>query len=70
MPMLNRTYEARGWAARQPDPALAVKLDAWTMWAGVFADPLSWPDLMQPKKGPASRPAGPFACGSAIRSPL
>ncbi|MXO74281.1 TetR family transcriptional regulator [Altererythrobacter aerius] len=39
MPALNAAYEARGWAARQPDPALAVKLYAWTLCAGVFTDP-------------------------------
>jgi AcrR family transcriptional regulator len=39
MPALNAAYEARGWAARQPDPALAVKLYAWTLCAGVFSDP-------------------------------
>jgi AcrR family transcriptional regulator len=39
MPALNAAYEARGWAARQPEPALAVKLYAWTLCAGVFADP-------------------------------
>jgi AcrR family transcriptional regulator len=36
MPALNAAYEARGWAARQPEPGLAVKLYAWTLWAGVF----------------------------------
>jgi len=39
MPALNAAYEARGWAGRQPDPALAVKLYAWTLCAGVFTDP-------------------------------
>lgn len=39
MPMLNSAYEAREWAARQEDPALAVKLYAWTFAAGVFRDP-------------------------------
>ena len=39
MPALNAAYEARGWAARQPDQALAVKLYAWTLCAGVFTDP-------------------------------
>lgn len=39
MPALNGAYEARAWAARQPDPATAVKLYAWTFSAGVFADP-------------------------------
>jgi AcrR family transcriptional regulator len=39
MPALNAAYEARGWAARQPDPALAVKLYAWMLCAGVFTDP-------------------------------
>lgn len=39
MPALNAAYEARGWAARQPDPALAVKLYAWTLCAGVLTDP-------------------------------
>ncbi|WP_188643860.1 TetR/AcrR family transcriptional regulator [Tsuneonella deserti] len=39
MPALNAAYEARGWAARQPDPEIAVKLYAWTLCAGVFSDP-------------------------------
>jgi AcrR family transcriptional regulator len=39
MPALNAAYEARGWAARQPSPELAVKLYAWTLCAGVFTDP-------------------------------
>jgi AcrR family transcriptional regulator len=39
MPALNAASEARGWAARQPEPGLAVKLYAWTLCAGVFADP-------------------------------
>jgi hypothetical protein len=39
MPALNAAYEARVWAARQPDPALAVKLYAWTLCAGVLTDP-------------------------------
>lgn len=39
MPALNAAYEARGWAGRQPNPALAVKLYAWTLCAGVFSDP-------------------------------
>lgn len=39
MPALNAAYEARGWAGRQLDPALAVKLYAWTLCAGVFTDP-------------------------------
>jgi len=42
MPALNGAYEARAWAARQPDPATAVRLYAWTLCAGVFTDP---PDL-------------------------
>ncbi|ANY20994.1 Transposon Tn10 TetC protein [Tsuneonella dongtanensis] len=42
MPALNGAYEARGWAARQPDAASAVRLYAWTLAAGVFADP---PDI-------------------------
>jgi hypothetical protein len=39
MPALNGAYEARAWAARQPDPRAAVRLYAWTFAAGVFADP-------------------------------
>jgi hypothetical protein len=39
MPALNGAYEARAWAARQPDRATAVKLYGWTLAAGVFADP-------------------------------
>lgn len=39
MPALNGAYEARAWAARQPDPACALRLYAWTFAAGVFADP-------------------------------
>ncbi len=39
MPALNGAYEARAWAARQPDPASAVRLYAWTLCAGVFTDP-------------------------------
>lgn len=39
MPALNGAYEARAWAARQPDAATAVKLYAWTLAAGVFSDP-------------------------------
>ena len=39
MPALNGAYEARGWAARQPDADSAVRLYAWTLCAGVFADP-------------------------------
>lgn len=39
MPALNAAYEARGWAARQDTPDLAVKLYAWTLCAGVFTDP-------------------------------
>ena len=39
MPMLNSAYEARIWAARQEDPALAVKLYGWTLAAGMFTDP-------------------------------
>jgi len=39
MPALNAAYEARGWAGRQSDPSLAVKLYAWTLCAGVFTDP-------------------------------
>lgn len=39
MPMLNSAYEARVWAARQADPALAVKLYGWTLAAGMFTDP-------------------------------
>lgn len=39
MPALNGAYEARAWAARQPDPGTAVKLYAWTLAAGVFTDP-------------------------------
>lgn len=39
MPALNGAYEARAWAARQPDEATAVRLYAWTLAAGVFTDP-------------------------------
>lgn len=39
MPALNGAYEARAWAARQPDEETAVRLYAWTLAAGVFADP-------------------------------
>ncbi len=39
MPALNGAYEARGWAARQPDAESAVRLYAWTLCAGVFTDP-------------------------------
>ncbi len=39
MPALNAAYEARGWAARQTAPELAVKFYAWTLCAGVFTDP-------------------------------
>ena len=39
MPALNSAYEARAWAERQSDPARAVGLYAWTIAAGVFADP-------------------------------
>ncbi len=42
MPALNGAYEARAWAARQPDANSAVRLYAWTLCAGVFTDP---PDL-------------------------
>ncbi|MGN3975515.1 TetR/AcrR family transcriptional regulator [Tsuneonella sp. SYSU-LHT278] len=39
MPALNGAYEARAWAARQPDEESAVRLYAWTLCAGVFTDP-------------------------------
>ena len=39
MPMLNAAYEARVWASRQADPALAVRLYGWTLAAGMFNDP-------------------------------
>ncbi|MFA9200283.1 MAG: TetR/AcrR family transcriptional regulator [Cypionkella sp.] len=39
MPALNGAYEARAWAARQPDAQAAVRLYAWTFAAGVFSDP-------------------------------
>lgn len=39
MPMLNSAYEARVWAMRQEEPALAVKLYGWTLAAGMFVDP-------------------------------
>jgi AcrR family transcriptional regulator len=42
MPALNGAYEARAWAARQPDAHGAVRLYAWTLCTGVFTDP---PDL-------------------------
>lgn len=42
MPALNAAYEARGWAARQADPATAVRLYAWVFSAGLFVDP---PDI-------------------------
>lgn len=39
MSTLNSAYEARKWAARLQDPALAVKLYVWTLTAGLFSDP-------------------------------
>jgi hypothetical protein len=39
MPTLNAAYEARGWAERFADPTQAVRVYAWTLAAGLFADP-------------------------------
>ncbi|QQN75373.1 TetR/AcrR family transcriptional regulator [Croceicoccus sp. YJ47] len=39
MSTLNSAYEARVWAARFDEPAKAVKYYAWSLCAGVFADP-------------------------------
>ncbi|QSB45577.1 TetR/AcrR family transcriptional regulator [Tsuneonella flava] len=39
MPALNAAYEARKWAGRQSDPAVAVKLYAWVLCAGFSCDP-------------------------------
>ena len=66
MPALNAAYEARGWAARQSDPALAVKLYAWTLCAGRVHRPArSSAEPRQSEKGPAGRPASPLSSVTA-----